>query len=753
MEYFTSTHGARKGLADTALKTANAGYLTRKLIDVSQNVKISMEDCGTHEGVEISDITVGNELIEPLEERIVGRVLAEDVIDPITSEILFIEGTLIDENMANRIVESEVKSVIIRTPVTCKAPHGVCSKCYGLNLGEGKIVNMGEAVGVIAAQSIGEPGTQLTLRTFHVGGTASRSQEERQVLVDREGFIRFYNIKTYTNKEGKSIVANRRNAAILLVEPKVNAPFDGVVSIENVHDEIIINVTSNKDVFKTSIRKSDVVKPHELAGVSGKVEGRLFISCDNGSKISKDDSIVEIIKYGWNVPHRIPYASELKIEDNMPVVQNVYSKDKGVLKIYKLNGNHLERVSDLKKGDVIESKGYFAVISDDNDREAVRHYLVRGSVLEVDDNSVVNTKTLIASPKDGTKPQVIAEWDPYTIPIMSEVEGVVSFENIISGITITEQIDDVTRQTNLVVNEYIPSEYKPAILITTPKGEVHRYPLDSRSFILVNEGANVHIADIIGKAPKAVAKSKDITGGLPRVSELFEARKPKDPAVLAEIDGFISFGKPIKNKERVIITSKDGRVSEYLIDKNKQILVHDKEFVHAGEIMTDGVISSHDILRILGEKELHKYIVSEVQQVYRRQGVSIADKHVEIIVSQMLRQVRIIDSGDTRFIEGDIVSKKYFKEENELKIKLGGEPAIAEPVLLGITRAAIESDSIISAASFQQTTKVLTEASIAAKIDFLRDLKENVVLGRIIPVGTGIYKEGAFKVKEVDENS
>ena len=753
LEYFTSTHGARKGLADTALKTANAGYLTRKLIDVSQNVKISMDDCGTHEGVEISDITVGNELIEPLEERIVGRVLAEDVIDPITSEILFIEGTLIDENMANRIVESEVKSVIIRTPVTCKAAHGVCSKCYGLNLGEGKIVNMGEAVGVIAAQSIGEPGTQLTLRTFHVGGTASRSQEERQVLVDREGFIRFYNIKTYTNKDGKSIIANRRNAAILLVEPKVNAPFDGVVSIENVHDEIIINVTSNKDVFKTSIRKSDVVKPYELAGVSGKVEGKLFISCDNGSKISKDDSIVEIIKYGWNVPHRIPYASELKIQDNMPVVQNVYSKDKGVLKIYKLNGNHLERITDLKKGDVIESKGYFAVISDDNDREAVRHYLVRGSVLEVDDDSVVNAKTLIASPKNGTKQQVIAEWDPYTIPIMSEVEGIVSFENIISGITVNEQIDDITRQTNLVVNEYIPSEYKPAILITTPKGEVHRYPLDSRSFILVNEGASVHIADIIGKAPKAVAKSKDITGGLPRVSELFEARKPKDPAVLAEIDGFISFGKPIKNKERVIITSKDGRISEYLIDKNKQILVHDKEFVHAGEIMTDGVISSHDILRILGEKELHKYIVSEVQQVYRRQGVSIADKHIEIIVSQMLRQVRIIDSGDTRFIEGDIVSRKYFKEENELKIKLGGEPAIAEPVLLGITRAAIESDSIISAASFQQTTKVLTEASIAAKIDFLRDLKENVVLGRIIPVGTGIYKEGSFKVKEVDENS
>ena len=749
LEYFTSTHGARKGLADTALKTANAGYLTRKLIDVSQNVKIVMDDCGTHEGVEISDITVGSELIEPLEERIVGRVLAENVVDSITNEILLIEGTLIDENMARKIKEAEVKSVVIRTPVTCKAEKGVCAKCYGLNLGSGKMVNIGEAVGVIAAQSIGEPGTQLTLRTFHVGGTASRSQEERQVVAEKEGFIRFHNIKTYTNKQGKTIVVNRRNAAILVVEPKVKAPFDGVVKVENIHDETIVSIIGKKETVRYMVRKNDVAKPNELAGVSGKIEGKLFIAHSSGYNIKKDGSIIEIIKDGWNIPHRIPYASELNVEDNSPIAQNIFAKEKGILKIYKLVGDSLERIKYIKKGHKITEKGIFAIIADENDREASRHYLARGSVMEVDDNTEVDFKTLIAVPESNEQ-KIIAQWDPYTMPVISEVDGVVSFENIISGLTATEQVDEITGQRNLVINEYIPSGYKPAIIVTTANGESYRYPIDPKTSIAVNEGNNVYVADILAKAPKAIAKSKDITGGLPRVSELFEARKPKDPAVLAEIDGYISFGKQQRGKEMLIITASDGRTSEYLIDKNKQILVHEGEFVHAGESMTDGVISSHDILRILGEKELHKYIVSEVQQVYRRQGVTIADKHIEIIVSQMLRQVKIVDSGDTRFIKDDIVSRRVFKEENDYYIKLGGEPAIAEPILLGITRAAIGSDSIISAASFQETTKVLTEASIAAKVDTLKDLKENVVLGRMIPVGTGIYKDKVFKVKNIE---
>ena len=314
--------------------------------------------------------------------------------------------------------------------------------------------------------------------------------------------------------------------------------------------------------------------------------------------------------------------------------------------------------------------------------------------------------------------------------------------------TVSEQTDELTGQTRLVVNEYIASAYKPTLVLSTAKGGLIRYALDPKTAIFVADGAQVEMADILAKTPKALVKSKDITGGLPRVSELFEARKPKDPAVLAEIDGIVSFGKPIRGKEKIIITANDGRVAEYLIDKSKQILVHDGEFVHAGEAMTDGVVASQDILRIGGEKELYKYIVSEVQQVYRRQGVSIADKHIEIIVSQMLRQVRIYDSGNTKFIEGDLVSKRHFREENARIIRMGGIPAIAEPVLLGITRAAIGSDSVISAASFQETTKVLTEASIAAKIDNLEDLKENIVLGRMIPVGTGIYKSKKVKIKE-----
>lgn len=745
LEYFTSTHGARKGLADTALKTANAGYLTRKLIDVSQNVKISTIDCGSHEGIEITDITAGGELIESLEERILGRCLAQDVIDPMTNEILIMEGSLVDEDMVRKIKEAGLRSVVIRTPTTCKA-EGVCAKCYGLNLGEGKVANIGEAVGVIAAQSIGEPGTQLTLRTFHVGGTASRSQEERQVIATKEGFVRFYNVKTYRNKDGKDVIANRRNAAILVVEPKIQSPFDGVVEINNVHDEVIISIVGKKEVAKFNIRKSDVVKPNELAGISGKIEGKLFIAHHNGYSIKKDESIVEIIKDGWNVPHRIPYASELNVKDNEPITQDIIAGEDGLLKIYKLNGNHLDKIVDIKKGDKVDSKGYFAVIVDNNDREAVRHYMPRGSIVNIDNNSKVKSSDIIVTTDN--KHKIIAQWDPYTTPIISEVDGIVSFENIIIGITATEQIDEITGQRNLVLNEYIPTGYHPMIIVTKKNGKVSRYPVDPRTSVFVNEGDRVSVADILGKAPKAIVKSRDITGGLPRVSELFEARKPKDPAVLAEIDGIVSFGKPVRGKEKIIITAEDGNTNEYLIDKTKQILVHSGEFVHAGESITDGIVSSHDILRILGEKELHKYIVNEVQQVYRRQGVSIADKHIEVIVSQMLRQVKIVDSGSTRFIEGDIVSKKYFMEENEAKMKLGGEPAIAEPILLGITRAAIGSDSIISAASFQETTKVLTEASIAAKIDYLKDLKENVVLGRIIPVGTGIHKDKVFRIKE-----
>ncbi|MDR2100800.1 MAG: DNA-directed RNA polymerase subunit beta' [Campylobacteraceae bacterium] len=747
LEYFISTHGARKGLADTALKTANAGYLTRKLIDVAQNVKVTMEDCGTHEGVEITEITESGDLIESLEERVLGRVLAEDVIDTITNEVIFAEGTLIDEKKARTLGEAGVKSVVIRTPITCKAPKGVCSKCYGINLGEGRLVKPGEAVGIISAQSIGEPGTQLTLRTFHIGGTASTEQQDRQIIAQKEGFIRFYNLKTYTTKDDKTVVANRRNAAVLLVEPKIKAPFKGKYSIDFAYEEVIINIEGKKESAKYALRKNDIAKPSELAGVGGKVEGKLYLPFENGATVEAEESIVEIIKEGWNVPQRIPYAADLKIKDGAPITQKIKANANGIVKFYKLQADYLERYHDFKKGDVINVKGIFAVVADKDDREAIRHYIPRNSILEVSDNTEVTDNVLIAVPKSDEH-TTIAEWDPYSTPIIAENSGRVVFEDIESGTSATEQYDELTGQSRLVINEYLPSGIKPTLVISTKNDEIIKYQLEPKTAIFVQDGSEVRQADLLARTPKAVAKSKDITGGLPRVSELFEARRPKNAAVIAEIDGVIRFGKPLRAKERIIIEGAGDTSREYLIDKSQQIHVHAGEYVHAGERLTDGVASSHDILRILGEKALHYYLISEIQQVYRRQGVAISDKHIEIIVSQMLRQVRILDSGNTNFIVGDLISRRKFKEENERIMKLDGEPAIAEPVLLGVTRAAIGSDSIISAASFQETTKVLTEASIAAKTDYLEDLKENVIIGRMIPVGTGIYDDKSISVKE-----
>ena len=745
-EYFISTHGARKGLADTALKTANAGYLTRKLIDVAQNVRVSMHDCGTHEGIEVTEIVENGTQIESLADRIIGRVLSADVIDPVSNEILFTEGTLLGVGEVKTIVDSGIKSVNIRTPITCKAEKGVCAKCYGVNLGEGKLVKPGEAVGIISAQSIGEPGTQLTLRTFHAGGTASTEQQDRQVIADKEGFIRYYNVKTYENG-GKNIVMNRRNAAVLLVEPKIKAPITGKVSIDITHDDVNITLKGKKEEFKYSIRRHDLAKPTELAGVSGKVEGKFYIVFKNGDTIQENDSLVEVIKEDWNIPTRIPFASELRVKDGEPVTQKIKAGVGGTLKYFILKGDYLERLKDIKKGHVVSEKGMYVVISDENGREAIRHYIPRESVITYDDNSVVKSEDLIAKPKKDDR-LIIAEWDPYSIPVAAECEGKISFEDIEPGYTATEQYDETTGQSRLVINEYLPQGVKPAIIVTPSKGEPIKYNLGPKTAIFTNKGDQVAIADILARTPKAAAKSKDITGGLPRVSELFEARRPKNTAIIADIDGTVRFDKALRAKERIVIEGEDGTSAEYLIDKSRQIQVRNGEFVHAGEKLTDGVISSHDVLRILGEKALHYYLISEIQQVYRSQGVVISDKHIEIIVSQMLRQVRIVDSGDTQLIVGDLISRRRFKEENERIVKMSGEPAIAESVLLGVTRAAVGSDSVISAASFQETTKVLTEASIAGKFDRLEDLKENVILGRIIPVGTGLYKDKEVKLKK-----
>ena len=750
LEYFTSTHGARKGLADTALKTANAGYLTRKLIDVAQNVKIVTEDCGTHEGIEITDISVGNEMIEPLEDRVYGRVLAEDAIDPITNEVLFGAGTLIDEEKAAVIKEADIKSVHIRTPMTCKAEDGVCSNCYGLNLGEGGVVHKGEAVGIIAAQSIGEPGTQLTLRTFHVGGTASSTKEERSITASKEGFIRYYNLNTYRSKENKLIVSNRRNAAVLLVEPKIKAPFTGTINIQNIHDEVQVSVTSGDKVVKYTLRRHDIAKPNELAGVSGKIEGKFYLPYENGAEVVEDESIVESIQDGWNVPNRIPFASEIKVEDGAPVTQKILAKEPGRVKYFLLKGDYLERYESAKKGYEVTEKGLFAVIVDNDDREAIRHYIARGSIVELDDDATVEPATLLASPAKGEQ-IVIAEWDPYSNPIIATDAGKVTFEDIIPGVTASEQFDDLTGQRRLMLSEHVSAEYKPSLVLATASGELIRFSLEPKTQIFVGDGDDVMVADTLARTPKALVKSRDITGGLPRVSELFEARRPKLVALMTEIDGVISFGKPLRGKERIIVTPELGEPKEYFVDKNLSKLVHAGEFVHAGERLTDGVMSSHEIVRVLGVKALYNFLVSEVQQVYRRQGVNISDKHIEVVFTQMLRQVKVIDSGNTKFITGDLLSRKVFIAENERTMKLGGEPAIAEPFLVGITRASVSADSIISAASFQDTTKVLTEATVSAKADLLEDLKENVIIGRMIPVGTGIYKDYDVKFEAQEE--
>jgi hypothetical protein len=751
LEYFISTHGARKGLADTAMKTASAGYLTRKLIDVAQNVKVTMDDCGTHEGVEVSDIIVGNEMIEPLSDRIYGRVISRDIIDPITNEVLISEGTMIDEEMAITVKDAGVRSVIIRAPSTCKAPKGICAKCYGLNMAENKIVKRGEAVGVIAAQSIGEPGTQLTLRTFHTGGTATAGKEDRQVVATKEGFIRYYKLSVYRNKANRLIVANRRNAGVLLVEPKIKAVSDGTLHISIVHDEITISLKA-KDGSETkyNIRKVDLAKSNELAGVAGNIEGKLYIPFEDGERVKEGESILEAIKESWSVPNRIPFASELKVEDGAPITQNVIADAKGKLKYFILKGDYLEPIDTIVHGLPVTEKGLFAVIVDDNGREAARHYISRGSVIQIAKDGAVERGDIISIPQTSSQ-VVIAEWDPYSEPIIAEQTGTIKFEDIIPGATATEQFDEITGDTRLELNEYIPSAYKPSIILATDSGEITRYQLDPRTILFVKDGSQISIADILAKKPKAAIKSSDITSGLPRVSELFEARRPKDIALIALIDGEVTFGKALRGKERLIIVGENGQMTEQFVDKNKHILVKSGEFVHAGEKLTDGVVSSHDILSTLGSKALYEYIVSEVQQVYRRQGVNIADKHIEIVVSQMMRQVKVIDSGDSKFIEGDVVSSRKFEEENTRVMRLFGEPAIAEPILVGITRSAVGADSIISAASFQDTTKVLTSASIAGTIDALYDLKENVVIGRLIPVGTGMVREKYVTLTESKE--
>ncbi len=605
LQYFVSTHGARKGLADTALKTANSGYLTRRLVDVAQDSIIIEYDCHTIDGIEITPLVEGGEIIEGLGDRVLGRVALEQVRDPFTNEVLVEANAEIDEDRVRAIEESGLEKVKIRSVLTCQSRRGVCVQCYGRDLGRGQMVNLGEAIGIIAAQSIGEPGTQLTMRTFHIGGTASRRAEQTMLEARNEGIVRLHAINTVKNREGLLVVMSR-HAEVTIVEP---------------------------------------------------------------------------------VP----------------------------------GGDGHQR-----------------------ERERERYPLVYGAKLRKADGDRV---------KGG---ELLAEWDPYTTPIITEVGGTVKYGDILEGKTMEERVDERTGARSNVIAESKELDIRPRISIkdaggktaTMPaSGQQARYFLPVGAYINVPDGSPVSPGDVIAKIPRETTKTKDITGGLPRVAELFEARKPKEFAVISEIDGQVSFGKDTKGKRKVVVTPEVGDAREYLIPKGKHIGVHEGDVIKAGEPLMEGSSNPHDILTILGEKALAKYLVDEIQEIYRLQGVRINDKHIEVIVRQMLRRVRIKEVGDTDFLVGDQVEKWRFDEENTRVLEKGGEPAIAEPLLLGITKASLSTESFISAASFQETTKVLTEAAINGKVDRLVGLKENVIMGRLIPAGTGMSSYNRIEIK------
>jgi len=591
LQYFISTHGARKGLADTALKTADAGYLTRRLVDVAQDVIVTEYDCGTIMGIDITALKEGEEVIEALSDRILGRVAVDDVIDPHTGEVICPANTLINEDMANEIEDRGVERVKIRSVLTCESKRGVCALCYGRNLATGRLVDIGEAVGVIAAQSIGEPGTQLTLRTFHVGGTAARIAEQTQKTTKHAGVIEFKNIKTVTDKEGRVLAISRKG-------------------------EILVRDES-----------------------SDRVRARLGV----------------------------PYGAVLVVKD----------------------------------GDRVD----------------------RGAILY--------------------------EWDPYSDVIISAKGGVLKFVDIVEGVTIKEKVDEKTGLRQKVIVDDREKKLQPHIKLLNEKGKtVGNFIVPTGAYLTVHDGEEIFPGDVICKIPKDISKTRDITGGLPRVAELFEVRKPKEAAVVSEIDGIVEFGAVSKGMRKIHIVNETGDKRTYIVPQGKHLRVYEGDRVEAGDNLTEGPVNPFDILNIKGVIAAQNYLVNEIQEVYRLQGVRINDKHIEVIVRQMLQKVQVEDPGDTKFLEGDIVSKVEFKEENEKVIKTKGKPATFKPLLLGITKAALTTESFISAASFQETTRVLTEAAVQGKVDCLHGLKENVIMGHLIPAGTGLSKYNEIELEE-----
>ncbi|MFH1678040.1 MAG: DNA-directed RNA polymerase subunit beta' [Candidatus Omnitrophota bacterium] len=592
LEYFISTHGARKGLADTALKTADAGYLTRRLIDVAQEVIVLEDDCGTLNGITVSAIIEGDEVVVPLSERMIGRTALDNIVDIITDEVIAKQGNAITDKEAEVIERLGIEKIRIRSVLTCETERGVCAKCYGRDLGRGKPVELGEAVGIIAGQSIGEPGTQLTMRTFHIGGTASRIIERSFTKSKNKGYVKYHNIRT-VSRNNEFIVLNR----------------NGTVSI-----------------------------------------------------------------------------------------------------------------------------------NDKDGRELERHPVTHGAIISVADGNDIN------------KGNAFINWDPYTSPVLTEVGGKVKYEDLIIGATFEEEFNPVTKVTDYVIIEHKP-EYHPQMLILDDKAEVLGiYAIPIGAHILVKDGNKIKAGDLLAKIPRLIGKTRDITGGLPRVAELFEARRPKSPAIISEIDGFVEFGEVKKGQRIIIVRSATGMQREYIIPHGKHPNVYKGDRVTAGQQLTDGPVVLQDILRVCGDKALQEYLVNEVQEVYRLQGVQINDKHIELIIRQMLKKVRIEDSGDTEFLPGEHVDKWKFKKENERVMKKGGKAASATPQLQGITKASLNTESFISAASFQETTRVLSDAAASGKRDRLYGLKESVIVGRLISAGTGFSSHKDIEmVKEAEK--
>jgi DNA-directed RNA polymerase subunit beta' len=605
LQYFISTHGARKGLADTALKTANSGYLTRRLVDVAQDLVITEDDCGTTQGVTMTPLIEGGDVVEPLHERVLGRVVALDVMDPASGDILTPIGTLLDEKWVAKLEEATVDSVFVRSPITCESRYGICAACYGRDLARGHRVCIGEAVGVIAAQSIGEPGTQLTMRTFHIGGAASRATAANNVQVKMGGKVKLHNIKLLQHHSGKFVAVSR--------------------------------------------------------------------------------------------------------------------------------------------------SGEFAVV-DEHGRERERYKIPYGAELSVADGSRVEGG------------QIVANWDPHSHPVITEVAGKIKFVDMTEGVTMNRQTDDMTGLSSIVVTDPKAriggKEMKPMIKLLDDNGEElflagtnmpAQYFLPPDAVINFEDGARVKVGDVIARIPQETSKTRDITGGLPRVADLFEARRPKDPSILAEISGIVSFGKETKGKRRLIITATAGEVHEELIPKWRHVSVFEGEHVEKGEVIAEGSLNPHDILRLLGTNSLANFIVNEVQDVYRLQGVKINDKHIEVIIRQMLRKVIIAHGGDSAFLKGEQVEYSMLREENAKLVKDNKLPARYDSVLLGITKASLATESFISAASFQETTRVLTEAAVNGKADDLRGLKENVIVGRLVPAGTGLAYHAARKISRAPQ--